>query len=231
MSLSPAPSPKYRIRPGTFFDVPATTRIYAASFGNEPLIDFLFPSRRQDPLSFHTWGVRRFQRRYWTPGWSLTVVVDSHDHPVGFSWWKRPFPSTSILQKLLSPAFWVGSIVNAFISLKDFLFPVHGYIENNWAAVEKGSTAVEEIVLDTPRKKEGQYLALLGVDPVLQGEGLGKMLLEDGLRKVDEEDSAVWLLSLAGLERFYTRYGFVETMKVEVEGLHDWKGGMVMVRD
>lgn len=103
MSESSDPAPKYRIRPGTFFDVPATTRIYAASFGNEPLIDFFFPTRRQDPLSFYTWSCWRFQRRYWTPGYSLTVVADKHDHPVGLSWWKRPTQPLTLIQKLLSP--------------------------------------------------------------------------------------------------------------------------------
>lgn len=96
---------------------------------------------------------------------------------------------------------------------------------------EQAFSAVEPHVLDTPTRQKAHYLSLLGVDPVLQGEGLGKMLLEDGLEKVDDEDSAAWLVSLAGLEKLYARYGFEEVTKVEVEGLHDWKGGMVMVRD
>jgi predicted N-acetyltransferase YhbS len=96
---------------------------------------------------------------------------------------------------------------------------------------EQAFSAVEPHVLDTPQRQKAHYLSLLGVDPVLQGEGLGKMLLEDGLEKVDDEDSVAWLVSLAGLEKLYARYGFAEVTKVEVEGLHDWKGGMVMVRD
>ncbi|KAF5552603.1 5-carboxyvanillate decarboxylase [Fusarium mexicanum] len=228
MSESSESGPKYRIRPGTFFDVPATTRIYAASFGNEPLIDFFFPTRRQDPVSFYTWSCRRFQRRYWTPGYSLSVVVDKHDHPVGLSWWKRPTQPLTLLQKLLSPSFWVGSVINAFINMQEYLFPVQGLNKNNMETFEQAFSDVEPHALDTPQRQKAHYLSLLGVDPVLQGEGLGKMLLEDGLEKVDDEDSAAWLVSLAGLEKFYARYGFVEVTKVEVEGLHDWKGGMVM---
>ncbi|KAH7466122.1 hypothetical protein FOMA001_g16604 [Fusarium oxysporum f. sp. matthiolae] len=231
MSESSDPAPKYRIRPGTFFDVPATTRIYAASFGNEPLIDFFFPTRRQDPLSFYTWSCWRFQRRYWTPGYSLTVVADKHDHPVGLSWWKRPTQPLTLIQKLLSPSFWIGSVVNAFIDLQEYLFPVQGLNKNNMQTFEQAFSAVEPHVLDIPQRQKAHYLSLLGVDPVLQGEGLGKMLLEDGLEKVDDEDSVAWLVSLAGLEKLYARYGFAEVTKVEVEGLHDWKGGMVMVRD
>jgi hypothetical protein len=39
------------------------------------------------------------------------------------------------------------------------------------------------------------------------------------------------LVSLANLEKFYSRYGFAETVKVEMEGLEDWEGGMAMRRD
>ncbi|KAF5648961.1 puromycin n-acetyltransferase [Fusarium sp. NRRL 52700] len=225
MSETSESAPKYRIRPGTFFDVPATTRIYAASFSNEPLIDFFFPMRRQDPLSFYTWSCRRFQRRYWTPGYSLSVVVDKHDHPVGLSWWKRPTQPLTLLQKLLSP------FINTFINLQEYLFPVQGLNKDNMETFEQAFSAVEPHVLNTPQRQKAHYLSLLGVDPILQGQGLGKMLLEDGLEKVDDDDSAAWLVSLAGLEKLYARYGFVEENKVEVEGLHDWKGGMVMVRD
>ncbi|KAF5613085.1 puromycin n-acetyltransferase [Fusarium tjaetaba] len=231
MSESSESAPKYRIRPGTFFDVSATTRIYAASFSNEPLIDFFFPTRRQDPLSFYTWSCRRFQRRYWTPGYSLSVVVDKHDHPVGLSWWKRPTQPLTLPQKLLSPSFWIGSVVNAVIDLQEYLFPVQGLNKKNMETFEQAFSAVEPHVLNTPQRQKAHYLSLLGVDPVLQGEGLGKMLLEDGLEKVDDDDSAAWLVSLAGLEKLYARYEFVEETKVEVEGLHDWNGGMVMVRD
>lgn len=102
MSQSPVSSLKYRIRPGTFFDVHAVTGIYASAFSTEPLIDFLFPARRQDPVSFYAWAYRRMQCRYWTLGYSLTVVADEHDYPVGFSWWKRPDESYTVLQRILS---------------------------------------------------------------------------------------------------------------------------------
>ncbi|KAG5768737.1 hypothetical protein H9Q72_003809 [Fusarium xylarioides] len=162
---------------------------------------------------------------------SLSVVVDKHDHPVGLSWWKRPTQPLTLLQKLLSPSFWIGSVVNAIIDLQEYLFPVQGLNKKNMETFEQAFSAVEPHALNTPTRQKAHYLSLLGVDPVLQGAGLGKMLLEDGLEKVDDEDSAAWLVSLAGLEKLYARYGFVEETKVEVEGLHDWKGGMVMVRD
>ncbi|KAF5679154.1 hypothetical protein FHETE_895 [Fusarium heterosporum] len=231
MLKSPVTDQRYHVRAGTFFDMPAVTRIYASAFSSEPLMDFLFPARKKDPVSFYTWAYRRMQCRYWTLGYSLRVIADKHDHPVGFSWWKRPERSYSLLQQILSPSFWIGPIINAFSAMRDYIFPVHGLDARNVEISKKAFSAVEPHVLDTPRRQEAQYLSLLAVDPVLQGQGLGKMLLANDLQKIDEENSAVWLVSLAGLEKFYAGYGFSETIKVEMEGLEDWEGGMVMLRD
>ena len=98
-------------------------------------------------------------------------------------------------------------------------------------AFEQAFSKVESEVLDTAEKREAQYLTLLAVDPVYQGQGLGQLLLEHDLERVDEEKSAAWLLSLAGLEPFYEGYGFQQTVKDDVEDMGEWKGGMVMLRD
>lgn len=99
------------------------------------------------------------------------------------------------------------------------------------ATFERTLSTVESQVLDTPARLEGQYLALLAIDPVLQGQGLGQMLLEHDLQSVDEQGSVAWLVSLAGLESFYSKFGFRETVKIDIEELESWKGGMVMLRD
>ncbi|EYB24743.1 hypothetical protein QX201_010671 [Fusarium graminearum] len=222
---------KYRIRPATYSDVPAVTRLYASSFGNEPLIDFFFPSRKQKPESFYTWAYRRNLYRYWTLGYSLKVVVDAHNHPVGFSWWKRPTVSYSFLEKITTLSFWICPCVKAANAVKNFLFPVYGYEIKNMATFERTLSIVESQVLDTPERQEGQYLALLAIDPVLQGQGLGQMLLEHDLQSVDKQGSVAWLVSLAGLESFYCKFGFRQTVKIDMEELEGWKGGMVMLRD
>ncbi|KAL6915231.1 hypothetical protein FSHL1_012886 [Fusarium sambucinum] len=231
MSQPSLPYNKYRIRPATYSDVPAVTRLYASSFGNEPLIDFFFPTRKQEPESFYTWAYRRNLCRYWTLGYSLKVMVDKHDHPVGFSWWKRPTVSYSFLEKISSLSFWICPLVKAVTAVKNLLSPVHGFEPRNMEAFERSLSIVEPRVLDTPARREGQYLALLAIDPVLQGQGLGQILLEDDLRTVDQEGSVAWLISLAGLESFYTKFGFRETAKINIEELGHWKGGMIMLRD
>jgi len=98
-------------------------------------------------------------------------------------------------------------------------------------AFEQAFSKVESQVLDTPERREAQYLTLLAVDLVYQGQGFGQLLLEHDLKRVDEENSAAWLLSFAGLEPFYEEFGFQQTVKVDVEEMGEWKGGMVMLRD
>lgn len=121
--------------------------------------------------------------------------------------------------------------MNTFTAIRNYLFPAHGLNEKHVEISKKAFAAVEPHILDTPRRQKAQYLSLLAVDPILQGQGLGPMLLEHGLRRMDEEDSAAWLVSLADLEKFYSGHGFAETVKVEMEGLEDWQGGMAMLRD
>jgi ribosomal protein S18 acetylase RimI-like enzyme len=53
------------------------------------------------------------------------------------------------------------------------------------------------------------YLALLGVDPDAQGEGIGSALLQPGLRLCDEQNIPAYLVTdTRDAVRFYQRQGF-----------------------
>jgi GNAT superfamily N-acetyltransferase len=55
------------------------------------------------------------------------------------------------------------------------------------------------------------YLSLLSVDPAFQGQGLGKLVLEEELRKADESKTDVYLESSCCRNlSFYKRLGFVQ---------------------
>lgn len=92
------------MRPGRLADVPTVTRLYMASFGKEPLLDYMFPTRHTDDTTFYTWTYRRFQARYWDQTYILTVVVDDGDRPVAFSWWERPAASLTFADRFLTPS-------------------------------------------------------------------------------------------------------------------------------
>lgn len=97
----------YYIRPGRFSDLSAASELYTKSFGKEPLLDFIFPSRQEDPGSFHLWIARKFEDRWWTPGWTFTMLLQRDEkgteRPLGFTWWERPHETLTFREKWLSP--------------------------------------------------------------------------------------------------------------------------------
>lgn len=55
------------------------------------------------------------------------------------------------------------------------------------------------------------YLTLAGVDPVLQGRGIGSLLLRAGLERCDEHQVAAYLEATSpGSRNLYARHGFIE---------------------
>lgn len=88
-------------------------------------------------------------------------------------------------------------------------------IRRRLRAVVSGLTMIDERHPMEPHL----YLALLGVDPRLQGHGIGSRLLAPGLELCDREGLPAYLET--GRERnvgFYGRHGFAETGRVDIPG-------------
>lgn len=63
------------------------------------------------------------------------------------------------------------------------------------------------------------YLALLGVDPRFQGQGVGHALLRPVLARCDEEGHPAYLETQKEENlAFYARFGFEETRRIERDG-------------
>jgi predicted N-acetyltransferase YhbS len=74
-----------------------------------------------------------------------------------------------------------------------------------WPRVLRGLAAVEHFHPATPHL----YLALLGVDPALQGQGVGRSLLEPGLRLCDTDGLDAYLECTAARNvDYYAQHGF-----------------------
>lgn len=92
------------IRPGRHSDLLPASRLYAISFAKEPLLQFMFPNLDRDPSVLHLWIDRKFQSRWWTPGWSLTMLLERDTgRAVGFTWWKRPDETLTFRERWFSP--------------------------------------------------------------------------------------------------------------------------------
>lgn len=96
----------YQIRPGRYSDLSPASKLYGISFTKEPLLDFMFPNRQNDSAAFHLWLNRKFESRWWTPGWSLTMLLrrdeKGAERPVGFTWWKRPDETLTFRERWFS---------------------------------------------------------------------------------------------------------------------------------
>ncbi|KAM0219601.1 hypothetical protein ACHAPA_003388 [Fusarium lateritium] len=213
----------HRIRPGTTADITAAMNLYMQSFDKEKLLDFMFPGRHTDSTPFRMWIARRFLLRYWTPGYVLTMLDDPKGRPVAFTWWHIPDESLSFRQRWLS-------LLRAVLKLHSFLFPIRGVDNHRLGIYDRVFSTIEPDVLNSPRRRSAWYLSSLGVSPDVQGAGYGSLLLQHGLEAADRAGVPTWLVGLRGLDRFYSRFGFVEVARANIGELKDWDGGVIMFR-
>jgi GNAT superfamily N-acetyltransferase len=80
-------------------------------------------------------------------------------------------------------------------------------------------------------RKEGWYLDLCAVHPEFQGKGCGRELVEWGVDAAAREGVVASVISAAGKERFYGRFGFVEVGRSNVGTMSVLEGGAIMFND
>jgi GNAT superfamily N-acetyltransferase len=218
----------FRLRPGTWADLPRAATLYSLAYDHDMLMDLLFPDRAKYPEEFRVAICRLLEVRYWTLGWRFTVAVDENDVPQGFTWWNRGKSFESFWKRWLSPTWWFAPIVRLYFKTRNLIFPLRLRINHFFAQVVGKET---DKFLNTPRRRAAHYFSLVGVNPKFQGSGLGSMLIRDGLRDVDAAGAAAYLVRLKGLKEFYERFGFKEDGTVAVGDLAKWDGGQIMFRE
>jgi predicted N-acetyltransferase YhbS len=118
--------------------------------------------------------------------------------------------------------------MRAALSLRNSLFPIRNLEQNSGGAYQRTVDALAPEVFNTPRRKQAWYLSTLAVDPVLQGRGIGSMVLRDGLHKAAQHGKATWLVGVYGTDVLYSRFGYVEVARANVGELSEWDGGYLM---
>lgn len=238
----------YRVRPGLYSDVSEVVKVWNAAFAKEQLMDILFPGRQTHPELLLAQITRLFYSRYWTPNYDFHVLASTtDDKPLGLTWWKRPDSQLSFYERWISPcmytilyhhvitlttilAAWASPIVHAWYWLRNKLFPIPNLDQHAAETFARVFTDIEPKLRTTPRRRDAWYLSTLAVEPSLQGNGLGSMLLNHGLERVDKADVVAWLIGLEGIDRFYERHGFVTVERANVGELGHWNGGSIMFR-
>ena len=99
------------------------------------------------------------------------------------------------------------------MGLRELLHDLPAFVSPRTPMVLRGMHEVERLHPTDPH----YYLAILGVDPPAQGEGLGSALLQPMLRRCDEEGVGAYLETSSERNvRFYSRHGFRVTDEVEL---------------
>ncbi|KAL7913924.1 acyl-CoA N-acyltransferase [Trichoderma velutinum] len=238
----------FRLRPGTAADLAHAVRLYDTCLGPDKLVELLFPGRKDDHEAFKTYLYRLYAKRYWAVEWMFTYVVKEGgdavgSEVVGFACWKRPKAEISFSERWFTLFAWIAPVMRTFITLQNKVAPPN--VDFHVAlAFDRCFPPVEKAVFTGKNSSEWWYLSTLAVHPSAQGNGLGALLMAEGLTMADEfqEKKAVtkaegkargkvWLIGLRGTDTFYSRFGFSEVGRANVGELSEWDGGLVMFRE
>lgn len=120
------------------------------------------------------------------------------------------------------------STSRAYLQTLDYLWP------NRAADPDKINILDETFPLFahhwTEPRQQNWYLEFLCTHPGYQGQGLGKELVLWGVNRAKEDKICASVISAAGKEAFYGRYGFVEVGRANVGrlGACGIRGGAIL---
>ncbi|KID69000.1 uncharacterized protein G6M90_00g054370 [Metarhizium brunneum] len=213
------------IREAKYSDLREMAEAAAAAFQDEELFgELMHPRRKEYPQDFVAYFERRFLRHWNDPNCHLVVGLDkTTGKVVGCAQWER---------QGVQPASWIGSFMQsasrAYLQTLDYLWP------NRAADPDKINILDETFPLFahhwTEPRRQNWYLEFLCTHPGYQGQGLGKALVLWGVNRAKEDKICASVISAAGKEAFYGRYGFVEVGRANVGrlGACGIRGGAIL---
>lgn len=172
------------VRKLTAADIPRISRALARSFEDDPVWKFIYPDE-QDPVGRYEAAFEFFLRRVWLAEEECYGLVGLH----GAALW-------------MPPGRW-------HVSALDQLRMLPGMIRLSRRSFPRVAGVLRQMEKKHPKAEEHYYLAVLGVEPELQGRGFGGALMEPVLRRCDSDGTPAYLES--SKERnivFYERHGF-----------------------
>lgn len=127
---------------------------------------------------------------------------------------------------------WLSFVGRQVLRLRDYLFSPANPDEHILDAFGKVITDIKADVMNTDRRKNAWYISTIALKTSTQGLGLGRALMDDCLKPVDDDDAAVYLVGLRGTQPFYSKFGFKLIAQANVREFAGWTdGGLVMIRE
>jgi ribosomal protein S18 acetylase RimI-like enzyme len=180
------------VRRATLDDVPRLARLFAAVFANDPVFCWLSRAGR----SHHT-ALEQFFLR----------ILKSRTLPLGETW---------LAANGLAAAAWIPPYSPlSSPSLLDDLMTLPAILRlTGFARLSRGA-AMAAAMADTHPVEPCFYLAFIGVAPRLQGAGLGSLLLQRTLARVDAARAGAYLENSNPRNlKLYERAGFAVTREI-----------------
>jgi len=180
------------VRPAGRDDVAPLSQVLAASFADDPVAGYLFPSRRRRPRGLQTYFRVQMGREYLPDGAVFTTVDRA-----GAALWAPPGKPLVVGWR-------------AILSLLEVAPYVAGL---GLTRVLRLLPRIEALHPTTPH----WYLAVLGTAPERQGHGVGSALLAPALARCDRDGFGAYLeSSKAQNVPFYRRHGFEVVTEVAI---------------
>ncbi|KAL7788624.1 acyl-CoA N-acyltransferase [Trichoderma ceciliae] len=200
-----------RVRESTQDDLPAIARIAAAAFHpkTDAIAARLFPVQKQEQEAArdseaYSWRYAKKTASLYSPHAVMVVAVDDslNDQVVGFGLWdvyseKAANQPQSSVQEPPPPSF----DQEAYAELRAIVSADHKEVFG-----ERGI-------------KDVWHLDYLGVDPQQQRKGIGKIVLDWGIRRAAEEKKDCYLLATPAGKTLYSNTGFEEVRVVRIFGV------------
>ncbi|KAH8668614.1 acyl-CoA N-acyltransferase [Xylariales sp. PMI_506] len=202
-----------QLRDACWSDLPRMAHILALAFWDDNVVgDIIHPHRQEFPEDFDAYWLRRLHCAFWDYRTRLLVAVDREEDSgkevvVGVSRWTRMGPGGKDMEC------WRFDPRNLMKPLSIWAMDIHALIWPNRASDPSKADILARAFsfyrhVFSGERADSWYLWSLAVDPAAQGKGVGRELVQWGLRRAEVEGVCASVGSAKGKDGFYLKCGF-----------------------
>ncbi|KAL6705997.1 hypothetical protein ACN47E_006099 [Coniothyrium glycines] len=217
-----ASCPQFQLRAATYADIPAIARLWKAAFFDDEIIGHLMhPYREEYPEDLYWFLLRGNREQYWNQRHQFVVVTVNEDgrneHLIGAANWRRLGEGGENRELAAwDPRSLIAHIIRRYHGVSLKFFPNRAADPAQTAWLDDAVEASEQYW--TGDRAECWDLHVCGVHPDYQGQGVGRLLAEWGVKEAQKEGDHVVASVLCGEKNrgFYGKAGLsVEVHKGE----------------
>jgi ribosomal protein S18 acetylase RimI-like enzyme len=194
------------IVPLHFTQTEAAAQVLGAAFSSDPLVSHFLPEDKVSQLK----ALQNISAAFLRYGQVHNQTYTTDGEIRGVALWLPPAEANFQMNQL------TRLLTSGLLTLPLYL---------RWERLLSGAGIFFEEIMQRQTTEPHWYLAMLGVSPDFQSQGVGSVLLQPVLQQADQQGLACYLdTSTAAAVRFYKRQGFEVYQQQEIApGLPYWK--------